>query len=186
MWKKLVIPFLFILFLFLVFLSVKDIRQYLKGETLTGFYEKTVVVINEINQKNANDILITVKRVVDGDTIELENGQIVRYLGVNTPETKDPRKSVECYGQEAAEENKKLVTGKKVRLAKDISEIDKYGRLLRYVYVDNIFVNEYLVKNGFAQVATYPPDVKYEKLFLESQRRARNANAGLWKSCPIK
>ena len=184
MWKKLVIPFLFILFLVLVSFSVKDIRRYLKGKTLTGFYEKIVVVVNEINQKNVNNISTTVKRVVDGDTIELENGQKVRYIGINTPETVDPRKPVECFGREASEENKKLVAGKNVRLVKDVSETDKYGRLLRYVYLDDIFVNDHLVKNGFAQVSTYPPDVKYKNMFLESQRQAKIANAGLWKSCP--
>jgi len=89
----------------------------------------------------------------------------VRYLGINTPESVDPRKPVECFGKEASLKNKELVLNKKVVLEKDISEIDKYGRLLRYVYVDGIFINLELIKQGYAQVATYPPDVKYHDLF---------------------
>lgn len=67
-----------------------------------------------------------------------------------------------------------------VRLEKDISEVDKYGRLLRYVYVEDLFVNKYLVEQGYAKVATYPPDVKYSQLFLEVEQTARKNNLGLW------
>lgn len=131
-----------------------------------------------------------VKRVIDGDTVELENGQVVRYIGVDTPELHDPRKKVECFAQEAAEFNKKLVEGKTVRLEKDVSETDKYKRLLRYVYVDNpstssgqIFVNKNLVEEGYAYAATFPPDVKYSELFRQTQEEAMKNNKGLWKSC---
>lgn len=78
---------------------------------------------------------VKVKRVVDGDTIELENGERLRYIGIDTPETKHPTKPVQCYGEDAYQINKKLVEGKTVKLVKDISEVDKYKRLLRYVYV---------------------------------------------------
>jgi micrococcal nuclease len=129
--------------------------------------------------------LVRVVRVVDGDTIEISGGEKVRYIGINTPESVDPRKEVECFGKEAAVENKKLVEGKTVRLEKDVSDRDKYGRRLRYVYVDNIFVNDYLVANGFAQVATYPPDVKYTDLLFRSEAKARSEQVGLWSGCPI-
>lgn len=119
---------------------------------------------------NSSSLLVT--RVIDGDTIELENGERVRYLGINTPESVDPRKPVECFGKEASLKNKELVLNKKVVLEKDISEIDKYGRLLRYVYVDGIFINLELIKQGYAQVAIYPPDVKYYDLFLEAEKEA--------------
>ena len=125
----------------------------------------------------------TVKRVIDGDTIELSNGKRVRYIGIDTPETVDPRKSVQCFGREAAEENKRLVDGKTVRLEKDISETDKYGRLLRYVYVDDVMVNEELVKNGFAHVSSFPPDIKYQDRFLLMEKEARENNRGLWGGC---
>ena len=78
---------------------------------------------------------------MDGDTIELSNGEKVRYIGINTPETKDPRKIVECFGKESYEYNKKLVEGKEVALEKDVSDKDKYGRLLRYVWIEEKMIN---------------------------------------------
>lgn len=127
---------------------------------------------------------VTVKRVVDGDTIELTDGQKLRYIGIDTPETKDPRRAVGCFGKEAALKNKELVEGKEVRLEKDVSETDKYGRLLRYVWAQGLFVNEYLVKNGYAHTSTYPPDVKYQDVFKQAEVYARENNLGLWSACP--
>ena len=132
-----------------------------------------------------------VEKVVDGDTIEvLIEGEkkTVRLLGVDTPETKDPRKSVQCFGKEASNKTKNLPTGKEVVLQKDVSEVDKYGRLLRFVYLplpggQTLFVDDYLIREGFARVLTIPPDVKYATQFLEAQRRAREANKGLWGRC---
>ena len=114
------------------------------------------------------------KRVVDGDTIELENGDKVRYIGIDTPE------SDEYYGDIATEKNQELVEGKTIKLEKDVSDTDKYGRILAYVYIGDIFVNAYLVENGYAQVYTYPPDVKYSDYFLELQEEAREAGRGFW------
>lgn len=127
-------------------------------------------------------------KVIDGDTIELENGQKVRLAGIDTPETLDPRRPVGCFGKEASNEVKKLLTGKEVILQKDISDTDKYGRLLRYVYLplesdQTLFVNDYLVREGFARVYTYPPDVKFNEQFLEAERQAGQFEKGLWKSC---
>ncbi len=122
-----------------------------------------------------------VTRVVDGDTIELEDGRKVRYIGVDTPETKHPTKGVEPYGYEASEANRRLVLGKRVLLVKDVSETDRYDRLLRYVFLDDgTFVNLKLVEDGYARVATFPPDVKYADLFLEAERKAREEGRGLW------
>jgi len=126
-----------------------------------------------------------VTRVIDGDTIEIEGGKKVRYIGIDTPETVDPRKPVQCFGVEAFNKNKELVERKRIRLEKDISETDKYGRLLRYVYVDGIFVNDYLVRQGYAYAYTYPPDVKYSEQFIQAQKEARENNRGLWKACPV-
>ncbi len=134
--------------------------------------------------------LFMVTRVVDGDTIEIEGGQKVRYIGIDTPETVDPRKPVGCFGLESSQKNKELVEGKTVRLEKDVSETDKYGRLLRYVYLlsestgsDEIFVNDYLVRQGFAHASTYPPDVKYQDRFVNGQQEAMSKNLGLWSAC---
>lgn len=126
---------------------------------------------------------VKVTRTIDGDTVEIENGQKVRYIGINSPELHDPRTPVECFAQEAYEENKKLVEGKTIKLEKDVSETDKYKRLLRYVYINDIFINDYLVRQGFAQVSTFPPDVKYTTQLLEAEKEARENNRGLWVKC---
>jgi len=123
---------------------------------------------------------VKVIRVIDGDTIEIEDGQKVRYIGIDTPETVDPRKSVECFGQEASDKNKELVEGKEVELEKDVSETDKYGRLLRYIWIGDLLINEFLVQEGYAQSSSYPPDVKYQGRFDEAERKAREEGKGLW------
>lgn len=135
------------------------------------------------NNINQNEQLFLVKRVIDGDTIELDNGQKVRYISIDTPETVHPSLPVQCFGQEASNKNKELVEGKMVKLEKDVSETDRYDRLLRYVYIDNIFVNDYLVRNGYAYADTVPPDVKYSEQFVQAQQEARQNNRGLWVSC---
>ncbi len=124
------------------------------------------------------------KRVVDGDTIEVEiEGQeyIVRYIGIDTPETVHPSQPVEYMGKEASAKNKELVLNKKVQLEKDITDKDKYGRLLRYVYVDDVMVNQELVRLGYASVYTYPPDVKYVYKFMQAESEAKTNKRGLWK-----
>lgn len=134
---------------------------------------------------------VKVTKVVDGDTIEVEIEEVkkkLRYIGVNTPETVDPRRAVQCFGKEASNENKRLVEGKNIILEKDISETDKFGRLLRYIYLklddgSLLFVNDYLVRQGFANASEYPPDVKYSDRFREAEREARENRRGLWGSC---
>jgi len=124
-----------------------------------------------------------VTRVVDGDTIEVQIAGAtyrVRYIGIDTPETVDPRRPVGCYGREASERNRQLVEGKTVGLEKDVSETDDFGRLLRYVWVDGEMVNATLVREGYATAATYPPDVKHQELFLSLQQEAIEAGRGLW------
>lgn len=143
----------------------------------TNIPEPTIIITLNEKQK------VKVIRVIDGDTIEIEGKIKVRYIGVNTPEFHDPKKPIECFGQTAADENKKLVEGKEIFIQKDISEVDKYKRLLRYVWVGDTFVNDYLVRQGLAQVSTFPPDVKYQQQFLEAQTEAKENNRGLWKGC---
>ncbi len=115
--------------------------------------------------------------IVDGDTIDVQiGGQTfrVRYIGINTPETGRP-----CAA-EATNYNAGLVMGKTVTLVEDVSETDPYGRLLRYVYVGDIFVNAELVRQGYANAATYPPDVAHADLFVQLQAEARAAGRGCW------
>ncbi len=109
--------------------------------------------------------------MVDGDTIQVccigWKREKVRYIGINTPETKHPTKEVEHFGEEASEANRKLVDGKTVRLEFDVQQLDKYGRTLGYVYLeDGTFVNAWLVENGYAMVMTVPPNVKHQELFF--------------------
>ncbi len=136
-----------------------------------------------ISEGAASVSTIKVSRVIDGDTIELVDGRRVRYIGMDTPEMGDNRKQVQCFAREATEENKRLVEGKTIRLEKDVSETDKYGRLLRYVYVDNVLINDYLVRQGFARVATFPPDISHQEQFLAAEREAREQKKGLWNTC---
>jgi len=123
-----------------------------------------------------------VVEVVDGDTIKVEiEGAIysLRYIGINCPEWN------QWFGPEATAANAALVAGKTVYLEKDVSETDRYGRLLRYVFLaDGLFVNAELVRQGYAQVATYPPDVRYQSLFLQMQQEAMAAGRGLWAPTP--
>ena len=153
----------------------------------SGNFQATPKVIGE---QVENSDLVKVVKVVDGDTIVLDSGKTLRYIGIDTPEVSQGK---ECFADEATARNKELVLGKEVRLEKDVSETDRYGRLLRYVYVDphsqdttvrqGIFVNENLVYEGYATAATYPPDVAYSDLFRQAEKDAREKNRGLWSKC---
>lgn len=131
-----------------------------------------------------------VVNVVDGDTIDvLVDGQElrVRYIGIDTPESVDPRRPVECFGREASQRNRELVEGKAVGLERDVSQMDRFGRLLRYVWLDPSagsgqarMVNATLVEEGYASASTFPPDVRYAELFAGLEEEARAAGRGLW------
>ncbi|HEX7456582.1 MAG TPA: thermonuclease family protein, partial [Candidatus Nanoarchaeia archaeon] len=167
-------------------------EQHTKKNDSSGL-SPSLITENEKDQPSNKDEVelkgVFVTRVIDGDTIEIEGGQKVRYIGIDTPETVDPRTSVQCYGKEASAKNKKLVEGKRVHLEKDVSETDKYGRLLRYVFVPStgsgqaLFVNETLVKEGYAFSSSYPPDIKYQDIFTKAEKEAQEADRGLWGSC---
>ena len=126
--------------------------------------------------------VVTVERVVDGDTIEVspavDNVSEVRLIGVDTPETYGGQ---EPFGQQASQFTKDSLSGQRVALEFDAERTDSFGRLLAYVYLPGgEMFNETLVEEGYAQVATFPPNVKYVDRFLASQREARQANRGLW------
>jgi micrococcal nuclease len=130
-----------------------------------------------------------VKRVIDGDTIELADGRKLRYIGIDTPETVNPNRPTGCFGKEASLKNRELVSGKEVELEKDVSETDRYGRLLRYVYLviggERTMVNELLVKEGYANASSYPPDIKYQEKLKNAERLARETKVGLWGLCTL-
>ena len=139
---------------------------------------------------NAQPGLAHVTRDIDGDTIDVDlNGKIesVRFIGADTPETHDPRKPVQCYGPEAAAHTKALLEGKDVRLAADPgdSDRDKYGRLLRYVYLpDGTLVNAELIQDGWAFAYVVFPFSKIDD-FRALQTQAQAAGRGLWSACNV-
>ena len=137
---------------------------------------------------------ILVRRVIDGDTLQLDNGKRVRLIGIDTPEVHFSKgiyqqakrlnkdiETIKVLGRQATQFTKELVEGKKVRLEFDVEKYDKYDRLLAYVYLkDGLFVNEEIIRQGYAQILTIPPNVKYKDVFLEAQREAKENNRGLW------
>lgn len=139
------------------------------------------------SEKNTSAIAgeYEVVSVTDGDTFEINyNGTKtkVRLIGVDTPESVHPdSKKNNEYGKQASNYTKSLLEGKTVKLEFDVSPTDKYGRLLAYVYLENgEMLNEKLLKEGYAQVATYPPNVKYVENFKDIQKEARENKVGFW------
>lgn len=143
---------------------------------------------------NAADFVKCIK-VIDGDTIKISTGENVRLIGVDTPESRRNKKlyrdadrskedvdAIISIGKESAKFTTGLVLGKSVRLEFDVQKMDKYGRLLAYVYLeDGTFVNAALVKQGYASPMTVPPNVKHADLFQKLYREARENKKGLWK-----
>jgi len=143
----------------------------------------TIVGCGNIASENSTLVQATCVRVIDGDTIEvLINGEVytVRYIGIDTPEMNDTRPDIQAVAEEAMLLNRNLVEGKAVELEKDVSETDRYDRLLRYVCVGDTFVNAELVAGGYAWVRAYPPDVKHEALFQDLQAEAEEAQLRIW------
>jgi len=147
--------------------------------------------LNTVNQNTLNysDIRLieegTVTRVIDGDTIEVfENNHVskIRLIGVNTPETLDPRKEVECFGLEASMFLKKELEGKKVKLEADKTQTDKdtYGRDLRYVFLNDININKKIIEEGYGFEFTYKKPYFYQEDFKKSEKLAKENNKGLW------
>jgi endonuclease YncB( thermonuclease family) len=139
----------------------------------TILFLSVTLLLSVACQQPSNVALVI--QVIDGDTIVIQGGHHVRYIGVDAPE-KD-----EFYYLESKQMNEELVAGKKVRLERDVSDNDKYGRLLRYVYTGDTFVNAEMVKQGCAWAKAYPPDVKYQ-VYLESvEKEARQSKRGVWR-----
>jgi micrococcal nuclease len=125
--------------------------------------------------------------ITDGDTIrvQLASGreERVRYIGVDTPELAHFGDPDECFGARATAYNARLVGGRTVRLVRDVEPRDRYGRLLAYVYAGRTFVNAELVRAGYAQVLTVPPNVRFADRFRRLAAAARSAGSGLWSAC---
>ena len=162
------------------------------GHVLIGETQNQASVIANSNKSGVvidPSKVYEVTDVVDGDTFKVMNGNrevTVRMLGINTPETVDPRKAPECYGKEASDETKELLKGGEVRLELNPNreKYDIYGRILAYVYLPSgLFVNEYLVQNGYAREYTVGSPYEYQKQFRSDEKSARNELLGLWRIC---
>lgn len=191
--------------------EIKNDRTFVPVRLIAELFDRNVgwdnntktVLINDKGQTPAPVVKTTntfeeakVLRVVDGDTIEIDRGkrkEKVRFVLVNTPETVHPKKGAEFYGKEASNFTKSQLTGKTVYLQKDTSDTDRYGRLLRYIWIErpssdnpsneeikSKCFNAILLAGGYANVSTFPPDVKYVDLFRKIERQARDGNVGLW------
>jgi micrococcal nuclease len=142
----------------------------------------TEITTGAINQAN----FVKVVSVVDGDTIKVSiDGvtQTVRLIGIDTPETVDPRKPVQCFGQEASNKAKSILSNQMVRLESDLSQgdLDKYQRLLRYVFLkDGTFFNKLMIAEGYAHEYTYLIPYQYQEEFKSAEKNAREAQLGLW------
>jgi micrococcal nuclease len=131
---------------------------------------------------------VVVRKVVDGDTLEVSGGERVRLIGIDTPETKDPNRPVGCFGKEASRFTATVVPpGTAVRLVGDAEQRDRYGRLLAYVYrrADGLFVNAELLRGGYAQLLTIPPNIAHTDEFTVIARQAREGSQGLWGACTL-
>lgn len=151
---------------------------------VVGLFAQDGALFNTAPQTTFTREIAHVARVIDGDTIVLSDGRLVRYIGIDTPESsKRYTYTPECYAKEATKRNRTLVENKDVLLERDVSDTDQYNRLLRYVYVDNLFVNEILVAEGFAVARRYRPDTTYAKIFESAEDTARVERKGLWGIC---
>lgn len=148
-------------------------EQVSDNADLASIYER----YPELSDRTPEEAVVA--RVVDGDTFETESGSKVRLIGVNTPEKHG---KAEYYGVEASAFTEHRLAGKAVYMFKDVSDTDRYGRLLRFVFIkgESTMYNESLLQEGYANVMTYPPDVTYAKYFLKVERKARDSGVGLW------
>ena len=168
-------------------------RDKFPTEPETCYLNKSVKIKGLIETyKGAPEIILTdpaqiwvveyeeavVTGIIDGDTIEIEGGESVRYIGIDAPEEDEP------YCQEATEANRNLVEGKRVRLEKDVEDKDEYGRLLRYVWVYHTMVNAELVRFGYAYSYSYRPNTRYQEYILQMEKEAREQQRGLWGLSP--
>ncbi|HEY8583369.1 MAG TPA: thermonuclease family protein [Capillimicrobium sp.] len=142
----------------------------------------------ERDDRAPDGVEATVTRVVDGDTVHVEldgADETVRYIGVDTPESVKPGAPVECFAKLASARNAELVDGEEVTLRFDAERRDRFGRLLAYVYRgrDGLFVNERLVREGYARTLTVAPNVRHADRFARLAAEAREAGRGLWRAC---
>jgi len=161
------------------------ITTLLAASGLTGY---TIVKKTDLNQPDFESRQHTITKIIDGDTLKIKTGTLktrkVRLIGINAPE------KGECFYEEAKNALTEVTQDRQINIEKDISGLDDYGRLLRYVIVinpdpdtDNLPVNYYMIRNGYAFYQSSPPDNRYRDLFITAQRQAQDENLGLWQAC---
>ena len=184
------------LILMVIFIMISVIMGFtLKDNILTGNEvenethneDKIANIITQEDEKpveNPSEELYEIIKVVDGDTIQIRfNGkkERLRLIGIDTPESVHPDETKNTEnGELASEYTKSLLTGKSVNLEFDVEERDQYGRLLAYVYLDGEMINKKLIRDGYAQLETVPPNVKYVEEFTALLKEAKEAKRGLW------
>ncbi len=183
---------LIILFLSFSFLNQENIgMETNKAEIIQKNKTEENNIISKEKNNYSEKIPYQVSSVIDGDTIKVlieDEIKTIRLIGIDSPETVHPERKVECFGREASLKLKELLEGKKVFLKSDSSQddLDKYGRLLRYVYLeDETLVNKFLIENGYAHEYTYLIPYQYQEEFKEAELNAKANNIGLWdtKAC---
>ena len=181
----------------LVFVITFAVHFYSKSPALplAGFEGATSRVVPNCasdpnfnpDDKGIESATATVMRVIDGDTVDVNLNckiETIRFIGMDTPETVDPRKPVQCFGKEASDNTKAILTGKTVVLQFDPTQDrrDKYGRLLAYIILDGVNIDKELVQQGFAREYTYKIPYEYQSQFRAAQKEAKAAGTGLWAS----
>ncbi len=180
--------FLFSLIAFVILVIFQRItpqEQVLSQKIIPSQITPTTQVEQSVKEE------VSVTKVVDGDTVEvLLNGkkEKVRVIGINTPETVDPRRPVQCFGKEASNFAKQTLTGENVTLESDPTQSnrDKYGRLLRYIFLSDIDFGKQMIEQGYAHEYTYDIPYKYQSAYQAAERQAREGKKGLWSNsaCP--
>ena len=183
LYKKVLYGILGLLTIFYVIGSFSNSEPSESKDNLANVIEPA---ITEVKKDEKPTQLFSVIKVVDGDTLNIDmdgKSQTIRLIGLNTPETVDPRKPVECFGKEASKKAVELLAGKKVLIEKDSSQgdYDKYQRLLAYVFLeDGTNFNKWMIENGYGYEYTYDLPYKYQSEFKLAENQAKAQKKGLW------
>lgn len=167
-----------------VFVGILSAFLFISGDGIDSFLpeknasSQTAQVSGSFKENLPGELpeieIAVVSEILDGDSFIIENGDEVRLIGVDAPELSQP------FALESKDVLESLILGKEVGLEKDETDRDRYGRLLRYVYVDGVFVNLEMVRLGYANIYSYPPDTKYEKEVIKAEEEAKEAKRGFW------
>ncbi len=154
-----------------------DLTKALNVENFDNFFVQESKCLNDSNSKSEkknSEGKMVVSRVIDGDTLVLGSGEKVRLLGIDTPERG------EFYYKEATERLRELVDKKEIIMTKDVSQRDRYGRLLRNIYLGDVWINAKMIREGYARFVVYPPDVSHVEKFRELEKEAKKEKLGIW------